>query len=264
MLKFALIGFGGLGRSIFDIIENDPSIESQCTGILVKKEKDGYGTENPNFVFSIDELLDGGPDIVVECAGHDAVRDYGQRILAQGGDFAPASIGVLADDSLLNQLTTTARASGAKIILPAGAIGGVDALAAAKESGLIKVTYRSRKPAMSWRGTPAEEKLDLPALTSPAIHFRGSACDAAKLYPKNANVAATIALAGAGFENTHVELIADPTTTKNIHELEVSSNAGVFSIKLYGNPLASNPKTSMLTACSFAHVLKNRDRAIVI
>ena len=264
MLKFALIGFGGLGRSILDIVENDPSSDLCCVAVLVRPSTENADLARVNFVHAIDDLLDAAPDIVVECAGHHAVREYGARILAHGADFAPASIGALANESLFGELLEAARTGGAKLILPAGAIGGVDALAAAREVGLDHVTYRSRKPAMSWCGTPAEEKLDLSALTAPTVHFRGNAYDAARLYPKNANVAATVALAGGGFENTHVELIADPTTTKNTHELEVSSKAGAFSIKLQGEPLAANPKTSMLTACSFAHALKNRGRAIVI
>ncbi len=107
-------------------------------------------------------------------------------------------------------------------------------LSAARRGGLDRVTYRGRKPVASWRGTPAETVLDLDTLKDTRIHFRGTAREAARLYPKNANVTASVALAGIGFDATEVELVADPACTSNCHELEAEGAFGNFSLRLNG------------------------------
>ncbi|WP_237217691.1 aspartate dehydrogenase, partial [Falsiroseomonas oryziterrae] len=151
----------------------------------------------------------------------------------------------------------------AQILLPAGAVGGIDALAAARLRGTPRVTYVGRKPPGAWRGTKAESLLDLGALTQPATFYEGSARDAARDFPQNANVAATIALAGVGFEATRVKLVADPGIARNLHELEVESEAVRFSIRLEGVPSPANPKTSLTAGLSMARAVLNRDAVVV-
>ena len=105
----------------------------------------------------------------------------------------------------------------------------MDAIAAMRMGGLETVRYRSRKPPVAWRGTPAEKVVDLATLAKPAVLYRGNARQAALLYPQNANVAATVALAGLGFERTEVELVADPAAPGNVHEIEATGTAGRFA-----------------------------------
>jgi aspartate dehydrogenase len=144
------------------------------------------------------------------------------------------------------------------MLLVSGAVGGIDALGAAKVAGLTKVRYTSRKPPKSWKNTPAEK------VTSAVTLFTGPADEAARLYPQNANVAATIALAGLGFDKTECTLIADPSANGNIHRIEVQGASGEFFIELRGKALAANPKTSMLAALSVVRAIRNRESAIVI
>jgi aspartate dehydrogenase len=165
---------------------------------------------------------------------------------------------------LLKSLRSAAQDGNAHILLPAGAIGGIDAIAAMRAGGLHLVRYRSRKPPAAWRGSPAEKVADLGALTARTVLYRGNAGEAALLYPQNANVAAAIALAGLGFEATEVELVADPEAPGNVHEIEVEGAAGRFVIQLQGKPSRSNPKTSALAALSVARALLNLDATIVI
>jgi aspartate dehydrogenase len=209
-------------------------------------------------------LLADEPDVVAECASHVAVREYGPAILATGCDLVVISIGSLSDDGVRTRLEQAAAKGGGRVVLPAGAIGGVDALAAARLSGLESVVYTGRKPPKAWRGTPAETLLDLDALKEPAVFFEGHARQAAQDYPFNANVAATLALAGIGFEKTQVRLIADPGVTRNVHEFAVRSACGDFTMKLEGRPSAANPKTSMMAGYSMARELLNRAGIVVI
>jgi aspartate dehydrogenase len=149
-------------------------------------------------------------------------------------------------------------------MLPAGAIGGIDAIAAMRLAGLATVRYRSRKPPAAWRGSPAEQVTDLGKLTQQVVLYKGTAGEAALLYPQNANVAAAVALAGLGFDATEVELVADPDAPGNVHEIEAEGAAGRFAIQLQGKPSRSNPKTSALAAMSVARALINAQATIVI
>jgi aspartate dehydrogenase len=204
------------------------------------------------------------PDVVAECASHVALREFGPAILKAGCDFVVISIGALADETLHNTLVEAARKGGARLVLPPGAVGGVDALSAARLSGLESVIYTGSKPPKAWKGTPADKLLALDTLSAPAIFFEGSARKAASDYPFNANVAATLALAGIGLDDTQVRLIADPGISRNVHEFAVRSTCGDFSIKLEGRPLPANPKTSLMAGYSVARELINRAGVVVV
>ncbi len=112
------------------------------------------------------------------------------------------------------------------------------------------MTYQSRKSPASWRGSYAEQLIDLSAVNEAQIFFEGSAREAARLFPANANVAATIALGGIGLDATRVQLMVDPATQRNTHTLHAEGLFGEFHLELSGLPLASNPKTSTLAALS--------------
>ncbi len=209
-------------------------------------------------------LLADKPEAVAECASHVAVRDYGPAILEAGRDLIVISIGSLSDEGLYTRLTQAAKKGGARLVLPAGAVGGIDALSAARLSGLESVVYTGRKPPKAWKGTPAEKLLALDTLKEPAVFFEGSARKAASDYPFNANVAATLAIAGIGLDNTQVRLVADPGIERNVHEFAVRSACGDFTVKLEGRPSPANPKTSLLAGYSVARELINRAGPVVI
>ncbi|MEO1081738.1 MAG: aspartate dehydrogenase [Pseudomonadota bacterium] len=192
-----------------------------------------------------------GIEHVIDCAGHGALKEHGAKILACGMPLTTVSIGALADEDLHQQLDKAASTGGARLHLVSGAIGSLDCLRAARVGGLEQVIYEGRKPASCWRGTPAEDLLDLEDLPPEgAVHFEGSARGAATSYPKNANVAAAVALAGLGFDRTRVRLIADPQATENIHEVEASGDFGNFTFRILGRTVPDNPKSSALAAMS--------------
>ena len=191
------------------------------------------------------------PTLVVEAAGHEAMRSYGVPVLAAGCDLLVTSVGALSDEALHHDLVAASKRGGA-LILSSGAIGGLDLLAAAKLSGLEDVIYTSRKPPRAWRGTKAETITDLGALTTECVFYEGNARGAARDYPQNANGAATLALHGLGFEATRVRLIADPAAPGNVHEIHIKSACADVTLRIEGRPAPDNPKTSLTTAYSVA------------
>ena len=270
-----IIGCGGIAELVLSTLADNLSTPLAQVSMLASERSaakarallDRLGdrlAKTRNVHNGIASLLADRPDAVAECASHVAVRDHGAAILAAGCDFVVISIGALSDDNLRSQLIDAARRGGARLVLPPGAVGGVDALAAAKLSGLESVVYSGRKPPKAWKGSPAEELLALDSLTEPTIFFEGSARTAASDYPFNANVAATLALAGLGLDATQVRLIADPDITRNVHEVAVRSRCGDFTVRLEGRPSPANPKTSLMAGYSVARDLLNRAGPMVI
>jgi aspartate dehydrogenase len=260
-LKIAMIGMGGITRSLLETLGRTGEVQHVVTAIL---SRSGTTEDHGAMVDDIGALLATKPDIVVECAGHDAVTRYGESILAAGVPLMIASIGALADPSLYQRLSDAASLGGSRLILASGAMAGIEALAAARYGGLDRVRYTGRKPPLAWRGTLAEDMIDLAELPGPCAFYSGNARDAALKYPKNSNVAATVALAGLGFDRTEVRLVADPTIATNVHELRFEGADGSFEIAIHGKPSKNNPKTSALTAHSIARLLSGMAAPVVI
>jgi aspartate dehydrogenase len=203
-------------------------------------------------------------DLVADCAGHPALRQHGAAILSRGIDLVSVSSGALADTALHDRLVAAARSGNSQLRVVSGAIGALDALSSANIGKLAQVTYRGRKPPQGWRGSPAESKLDLDSLSEAAVHFSGSARDAALEYPKNANVAASVALAGIGLDDTTVELIADPGVQRNTHEIVAEGDFGRFEFRIEGRSLPDNPRSSAITAMSVVReILKPTSRLVI-
>ncbi len=265
MLNVALIGFGAIAREVIERIGADAP--AKIVGVIVRSGRADAARAVLPAGLQVAESLDGlstTPDLIAECAGHGAVAEYGEAALRRGIDFLAISIGALADRALGARLERAAERGGAKLILPAGAVAGADALTAARVGGLERVTYTSRKPPRAWKATPAEESHDLDALDAETVLFAGPADEAARLYPQNANVAATVALAGAGFDATSVRLVADPAAGGNIHQLRAEGAFGAFDIEVRGRPLPDNPKTSTLAAHSVVAEIRRRAAALEI
>jgi aspartate dehydrogenase len=265
-VSVGLIGYGGIAQDAVAAIRAAGG-GVKFAGALCRPgraDKARAALPGIDIVESLDVLLARTPSVVAEVAGQGAVTEHGPEVLRRGTDFLVISIGALAEPKLLAALKAAAQAGGGRLLLPAGAIGGIDAIAAMRLGGLNTVRYRSRKPPVAWRGSPAEKVADLDSLKSRTVLYRGTAGEAALLYPQNANVAAAVALAGLGFDATEVELVADPEAPGNVHEIEAEGAAGRFAIQLQGKPSRTNPKTSALAALSVARALINLESSIVI
>jgi len=265
MQRAVLIGYGAIASYVAARLQGDGAIRIGWVIARPGREEAARAAIGPGplIVASVAEI-DGTPDVALEAAGHAGLAEHGPALLARGIDVGVVSIGALADDALAGRLKTAAEQGGARAILLSGAIGGVDALAAALEGGLTRVTYQGRKPPGGWKGSPAEATLDLDGLTAPARHFAGTARQAARAYPKNANVAATVALATLGLDSTAVELWADPAAPGNLHVIEAEGAFGSLRLEIAGRPLPENPKTSALTAMAALRFLRNRAAPVVI
>ena len=264
-LNIVLIGYGAIAGYVIDQIL--PITEIKITALVCRESSLEKAKEFANKRFPVVtsvEQVDPKPDLVVDCAGHSGLSCHAPTALKNGMDVISISTGALAQPDLADTLEKNARAGSSTIRFLSGAVGGIDALASAATGEIQQVIYTGRKPPGGWKGSPAEEKCDLNNLDKPFEHFAGTARDAARLYPKNANVAATIALASVGLDNVMVKLIADPNVEKNIHEIEARGSFGNLSVRIEGNPLPGNPKSSALAAMSIVKELKQRINPIGI
>lgn len=265
--RIALIGYGAIGVAVHRLLRAHAGHEVEVVAILVRDRVRALSEapeEAPLLVDTLPGLLGRHPTLVVECAGHDAVDAHGEAVLQAGIDLLMVSVGALADARRQQALVSAARNSRRKLILPSGAIGGIDWLSAARTAGLQQVTYRSRKPPQAWAGSAEDDKLNLAGLTQATLFFRGSAREAALHYPRNANVAATIALATLGFDDTQVELMADPHVTANIHEVDAQGAGGRMALRLEGVADARNPRSSVMTAHSVVRAILNRSASVLM
>lgn len=262
--SIALVGFGAIGRQLYDLLQQNEAAGWVKAVIEHPGRLADARATLPAAVLVSSQLrdaADAGADLVIECAGHRALREQGGAALEAGMDLLVASVGALADRDLEAALRAAAQRAGRRIMIPSGALGGLDVLCAARHAGLKEVTYVSNKSCAAWRGTPAEQAIDLDALAQPTVFFSGSAREAALAYPQNANVAAAVALAGLGFERTRVELTADPQATGNRHRIRASGDFGAIDVTVEGRTLPANPKTSILAPMSLLNaVLKQGDR----
>lgn len=262
-MKIALIGNGAIAKLVTLFCAERPQ-RFNIVGGLGLPENDKVSVGAHPLVYDFQQLLAFKPEFIVECASHSAVESYAVPTLDLGLDLLVVSIGSLADEARWAKVKAAAERSTAKLMLPPGALPGIDALSAAKLAGLTRVSLRSAKPPKAWKGTPAEDKHDLDAITIATVIYSGNAREAALLFPKNANIAATTALAGIGFEKTEVELIADPAVTQNVHRIQAEGVFGSMTTEIKANPSPDNPKTSHMAALSIMRILENRASAIIL
>ncbi|MDT8857936.1 aspartate dehydrogenase [Paracoccaceae bacterium Fryx2] len=263
--RLGLVGWGAIGARVAGLL-----VERRAPVTLAMVAV--RDAARPRLGVPADTPLIGGPgdfdlgalDLVVEAAERGSVGIWGRAVLGAGTDFAVSSTSALVEDRLLDELVALAKGTGAQLIIPPGALGGIDALAAAARLPLASVRHEVVKPPLAWLGTRAESLCDLAGLTAPFTFFEGPARDAADSYPQNANVAVISALAGVGLERTTVALVADPAATRNSHRITASGDFGRMEIVLENRALQGNPKSSEMTALSLVRMIENRAGPLVL
>jgi aspartate dehydrogenase len=263
-----MIGCGAIGVGVMELLKGDPEVTFDLiivpqTGLDAARAIVSPLAPHARVAASLD-LSQLRPDLLIECAGHRALEEHILPALECGVPCMVVSVGALSEPGLVERLEAAARRGNTQVQLLSGAIGAIDALAAARIGGLESVVYTGRKPPYAWNDTPADGAFDLANMQTATVIFEGTAREAARLYPKNANVAATLSLAGLGLDHTWVRLLADPGVTENIHHVEAKGAFGGFELTMRGKPLAANPKTSALTVFSVVRALGNRAHAVSI
>jgi aspartate dehydrogenase len=258
-LRVGLIGLGAIGGAVARLL-TDHSAEATIVGALVRDPGRVRAVMPPvPLVATPDALLALRPAIVVEAGGHAALAAHAPAILRSGCDLLAVSVGALADPAIYDALLAAAHAGGGRIIVASGAIGALDALAAAALGGLDRVTHTTRKPAHTLLA--ADEAA---ALTGEREIFRGSAREGALRFPESIHVAAAVALAGLGFDRTEVRVIADPAVTRNGHEVVAEGAFGTLRFAIENIPSVENPRTGRLVALSIVRALLGRRAPLVI
>ncbi|WP_255632224.1 aspartate dehydrogenase [Xenophilus sp. Marseille-Q4582] len=262
-----MIGYGAIGQSLIQAWQAAPVRGHAVVGVLARSHQlpaaRGELPHDVQVTADPETFLAHAFDVVVEVAGQPAVRELGSRVLRGGADLMIMSVGALADAAVADELLAAAQAGNARLVIPVGAIAGLDGLLALRRAGLTQLVYASSKPPASWRGTPADGAFELDALTEATVVFDGSAREAALKFPKNANLAATVALAGMGLDRTRVVLTADPHSTENVQSIEAVSDVSTLRVTVSGRSEGANPKSSAVTGLSVLSALDNQAQLLV-
>lgn len=212
------------------------------------------GFLKPPQVMGLPALADHA-DIIVECAPASVFNEIATAAIAKGRILLPLSVGALLHHP---ELEEQARSTGAKIIVPTGAIIGLDTVRAMAVGEIHQVTLETRKPPNGLAGAPhlIENNIDISNLSAPLLVFKGTAREAALGFPANVNVAAALGLAGIGAERTQVEVWADPTIDRNLQSVSITSDSGEATMTMRNIPSPENPRTGRIVANSVIATLQ--------
>ena len=264
-LRVAIGGFGAIGKVVAERL--DRGIEGLTLAAVsardtARAEAAMAGFARPAPVLPLVRLGEEA-DIVVECAPAVLLREVAEPALARGRLVMVLSCGALIDNF---DLVDLARRHGGRILVPSGALLGLDAVVAAAEGSISRVHMVTRKPPRGLAGAAYLEANDIAVagLSEPKRVFTGSAGAAARGFPANVNVVAALALAGIGPDRTTIEIWADPMVTRNIHRVEVEADAARFTMQIENVPSAENPRTGRLTALSVVAALKKLSAPLAI
>ena len=264
-LRVAIGGFGAIGKVVAQYI--DRGVDGLALAAVSARDHARATTAMAGFARPVPVVrlatLWEHADLIVECAPAALLRELAEPALAHGRHVMVLSCGALLDNLDLVEL---ARQHGGRILVPSGALLGLDAVVAAAEGGISSVHMITRKPPRGVAGAPylEENALDIAGLSEPKRVFAGTAREAARGFPANVNVAAALALAGIGPDRTTIEIWADPTVTRNVHRIEVEAEAARFSLQIENVPSAENPRTGRLTALSVIAALKKLSSPLAI
>jgi len=253
-MRVGLIGLGAIGGEVLAAADRGDIPGVDLAAVLVRRPRPGIPrrllTSDPEAFFA--EPF----DAVLECAGHQAVRDHGERVLAGGSDLLVTSAGALTDPALFDRLQRAAEAGRVRLVVPSAGIGALDILAGAAVGGLDDVSVTVRKDPLSWKGTEAESLHDLDRLAAPVVLYDGPVREGARRYPQNVNISAAAALAGIGLDRTRLVIIADPGIRTHVVQIEARGAFGSFHFREDVIPTEGNPKTGRLVAMAVIKSLR--------
>jgi aspartate dehydrogenase len=265
-LKIGIIGCGTIGSELARACEGALSgvvtLAAICDKDPVKSSLLRSSLKDRVPVLDTDKLIESS-DIVVEAASASVSAGILEKSIKSKKDILIMSVGgLIGNETLLDK----AAKAGIKVYLPSGAIAGVDALKSVSAARIESVTLTTRKPPKGLEGAPyiVKHGIDLSAVKTETVVFEGSAREAIKGFPANVNVCACLSLAGIGADRTRVKIVTSPSYTKNVHEVEIKSDAGVITTRTENLPSASNPKTSYLAVLSAIATLEGAAKSVKV
>jgi len=260
--RVAVVGLGPIGKKVVEALDQGiPGLVLAAVSVQdLAKHRDFLARlKRPPAALPIDGLADIA-DLVIECAPSKLVRSIVAPFVSRGKTAVVLSAGALLENEDLIEI---ARLNGGQIVVPTGALIGLDAMTAAAEGKILSVRMVTRKPVTGLVGAPylVQNNIDIERITEPLKIFEGTAREAAKGFPANLNVAVALSLAGLGPDRTTLEIWADPALTRNVHRMEVESDSARFSMSIENIP-SENPKTGRITALSVIAYLRKQHSAL--
>ena len=249
MIKVGIVGMGVIGTHIAKAIAN--GIQGiTLSGVTVRTTTTAGGF----LACSMEELIQRS-DLVVEAATQSALREFGPAVLTAGRDLMVLSVGGVV--GVLDEWAKLADAHGARILVPSGAIAGLDGMKGAREGAITSVTMETRKPPRGLAGAPyiVQQRIDLDAIKAETLIFEGAAAEAVKAFPANVNVVAALSLAGVGPERTRIKIFAVPGQERNQHRIVIEGEFGRLRIEVENVP-SENPRTGKLSYLSAIAMLR--------
>jgi aspartate dehydrogenase len=257
MINVGIVGMGVIGTHVAKAIENGiPGIELAGVSVRTMAKAGAYR------VFAVDELIRRS-DVIVEAATQGALKDFGPDVLRAGKHLMVLSVGALVD--VLDEWSRLAATRGCRILVPSGAIAGLDGMKGAREGAISSVTMETRKPPRGLAGAPyiVERRIDLDAIREETLIFEGAATEAVKAFPANVNVVAALSLAGLGPERTRIKLFAVPGQETNQHRIIIEGEFGRLRIEVETVP-SENPRTGKLSYLSAIAMLRELGASIQV
>jgi len=257
MIEVGIVGMGVIGTHVAKAIDNGiPGVKLAGVNVRSKASAGAFQT------FALAELIERA-NLIVEAATQHALREFGPAVLEAGRHLMVLSVGGLV--GVLDEWARLAEARGCRILVPSGAIAGLDAVKGAREGGIASVTMETRKPPRGLAGAPyvVERGIDLDAIREETLIFEGPASLAVKAFPANVNVVAALSLAGVGPERTRIKLFAVPGQTRNQHRILVEGEFGSLRVEVENVP-SENPRTGKLSYLSAIAMLREMGAALQV
>ena len=252
-LRVAIAGFGAIGKSIAKhLLAGIPGLSLAAVGARNHAAARALLPDGVT-VADIGDLAELA-DIIVECAPSAVLPAIAEPALRAGRSVIVLSCGALLERM---DLVDLARAHGGRILVPTGALLGLDAVSAAAEGTIHSVQMTTRKPPGGLAGAPhlVRNGINVDGLTEALLVFEGTAREAARGFPANVNVAAALSLAGIGADRTQIAIWADPAVTRNVHRIDVEADSARFTLQIENVP-SENPRTGRITALSVVALLR--------
>jgi len=255
--RIGIVGCGSIGRSLLRAAD-EGRLPVAVAGVSSRTEESARAfcaaLHHPVDYLSLDDLVTAS-DLLIETAGGHVVPDLADRAFSAGKDLMVISVGALLDHP---DIMERARATGCRLIVPSGAIAGLDGIKSASSGHIDHVSLTSRKPPRALNGAPylVQHGISLAGLTEARELFYGPAREAVQGFPDNLNISAAISLAGIGPDLTTVRIYADPAVQRNCHDIEVEGEFGLLRVHIENIP-SENPKTGRLTALSIIRAVRD-------